>query len=164
MCQQLWGTFGGKTLQALLQRQIQAVAAQLAFIDGKPTQREAGGKIRQIAVRLLMVEWLMRLRCRVKGVTDQQPLFRLGEVQRLVAQRRPVQTDIDRLLGIFMTFQYTLAETGHHVIGQFAFHRRFFQQQGDKLFHAQRNPCTVILLIQISGEQVLVMLSGGGMA
>ncbi|MNE09175.1 hypothetical protein D3C80_1018440 [compost metagenome] len=162
MRQQLRCAFGGKTLQALLQRQVQAVAAQVVFIDGKPAQRETGAKIWQVTARLLFVERFMGFGRRVEGVAYQQPLFRLSEVERLVAQRRPVQANRDCLLGIVMTLQYALAETGNDLIRQFPLHRRFFQQQGHQLLHAQRNTSAVVLLMQAGREQILVMLGGGG--
>ena len=90
VAEQLRRALGREAQQTLAQGDVQAVAGNERALNGKPAQREAGGEIGQIATRLGFVERLVRLRCRVKRVADQQRLFRFGKGQRLIAQVCPV--------------------------------------------------------------------------
>ena len=122
MAEQLRRALGREAQQTLAQRDVQAVASNERALNGKPAQREAGGEIGQIATRLGFVERLVRLRCRVKRVADQQRLFRLGKRQRLIAQVCPAVAQIDRLPGVRMAFENALLKTRQRIGIQRAFY------------------------------------------
>ena len=115
VAEQLRRALGGEAQQTFAQGDVQAVTSNARALNGKPAQRETGGKIRQIASRFGFVEWLVRLRCRVKCVADQQRLFCFSKRQRFITQRGPAVAQVDRLPGMRMTFQHALLKTRQRI-------------------------------------------------
>jgi len=94
-------------------------------------------------------------------MTDQQRLFRLGEVQRLRAKRSPVVTQFNGLPGMAVTLLYAARKAGQHVIGKFAFYGRFRQNQLDKLFKINGFAAIFIACHSHCRELILMVLRRG---
>ena len=106
--EELRGTLRCEAQQAFAKRDGQAVAGNQFTLNRKPAQREAGGKIRQIAARFTFVKRLVRFGGRVKRMPHQQRLFCLRKIQRFVTQVCPVVAQIDGLPGVGMAFKGAL--------------------------------------------------------